>query len=86
MITRKHAEEGGYTTYHEGEYWIEADSEGKGVTVLFHKCTQGSECDILLVDETFIKKCHQCGPVNIPDDLWTLYVLLDGRGVYKDVE
>jgi hypothetical protein len=85
MITRK-ASEFGYTEYHEDGYWIEVSSEAACRTVLYHECTQGIDCNILLVDETFEKECHQCGPVSIPDDLWTLYVLLDGRGVYKDVE
>jgi hypothetical protein len=89
MVTRKSFELG-YTQYHEGEYWLEIceDPGGyrKGRTVIYHKCPKGSDCNILLVEEVFDKECGQCGPVEIPDDLWTLYVLLDGRGVYKNVE
>jgi hypothetical protein len=86
MITRKYQEGMDYVTYHEGEYWIETDAEGTGRTVMFHTCPMGADCNVLLVEETFNKECSQCGPVKLPDDLWTLYVLLDGRGVYKDVE
>lgn len=74
----------GERLYHDGGMWIHMYDDG--VVILYHTCPEGSEGNVLLVDETYHRKCQRCGPISIPDDLWTLYVLLDGRGVYKDVE
>jgi hypothetical protein len=82
MITQKVSDKG-YVEYHIGEssdYWIEM-SLIDGPAVLYHNCASGRDCDILLEEETRTRECYQCGRVDIPDDLWTLYVLLDGRGV-----
>jgi hypothetical protein len=86
VIAQKDAEE--YVEYHEDGYWIElpkrrdTPSSARRQPHLYHHCPMGRECNILLEEETRSKECYQCGRVDIPDGLWTLYVLLDGRGVY----
>jgi hypothetical protein len=79
MITQKVAKQG-YIEYHEDDYWMEVNGRNDG-PVLYHTCPRGHDCDILLEEETRDKECYQCGKINIPDGLWTLYVLLEGRGV-----
>ena len=88
MITHKVSVEG-YTQYHEENMWIQIQkgyNGNKPRALLYHHCPKGNDSNVLLVEETFERKCHQCGPVEYPDDLWALYVLLDGRGVYRGVE
>ncbi len=71
----------GYIKYSEGEYWFEVQGSYDKEVTMYHTCPQGTDCNVLLLEETQQRKCFQCGPVEIPDDLWTLYVLMNGRGV-----
>jgi hypothetical protein len=81
MITQKVNKEG-LMEYHEDGYWLEMPGDPpRNSPSLYHHCPRGRDCDILLEEETRDMKCYQCGDVSIPDGLWTLYVLLEGRGV-----
>lgn len=80
MIERK-INTDGIAMFHEGNFWIHQGAGGN-VTVMYHNCNGGSDRDILLEEEMLERECTYCGPISIPDDLWTLYVLLDGRGIH----
>ena len=67
-----------FTKYQEGDFWIKMQGH---VAILYHKCCRGADCNVLLTDEIHKSRCNLCGKIKIPDDLWTLYVLLNGRGV-----
>lgn len=83
MIERK-VDEHGFTMLYEGDYWVwPSEGNRNPDTVMYHKCSGGSERDILLEEEMIARKCNFCSPIKCPDDLWTLYVLLDGRGVHN---
>ena len=82
MITTDHyvaEDDDGYTTYRDGDFWMR--HYDYGATVMYHHCPQGSGSDVLLVDEIQDRRCNHCTKLKFPDDLWTLYVLLEGRGV-----
>jgi hypothetical protein len=53
-------------------------------TNLYHHCLKGGTFDVLLDYEVFDRYCNHCGAVEIPDQLWTMYVLMGGRGVFDD--
>lgn len=73
----------GHSTLKEGDCWIEVGGrENGGQTLLYHTCPAGKNNNVLLVDEVYKRECRFCGPVAIPDGLWTLYAMLDGRGVH----
>ena len=78
MITHSTTHDG-YPKYEEDDYWIEMYKYN--TAILYHTCERGADCYVLLADEVRYRRCNLCGTIKIPDDLWTLYVLLDGRGV-----
>jgi hypothetical protein len=71
----------GFTEYHEGKYWFEVFGGDHDEVIMYHECPKGKECNVLFMDEVQRRECTRCGPVEFPDDLWVLYVLMDGRGV-----
>ena len=87
MITHSKSEDGS-PIYHEGTYWMEVGGErNSGEVNLYHKCPSGDVVnDVLLVREVRDRKCGHCTGLEIPDDLFTLYVLLGGEGVHGIIE
>lgn len=80
MITQSTAKDK-VRRFHEGDYWIEMGGKmNRGATTLYHTCSDGRVSNVLYNSEVRARECTMCGPLNIPDDLWTLYVLLGGRG------
>ena len=69
----------GYTTYRDGKYWVR--HYDYGAAIMYHPCPKGSGSEVLLESEIKERKCSHCTKLEFPDDLWTLYVLLGGRGV-----
>jgi hypothetical protein len=79
MITIGKSEDG-CTEYHEGDYWIEIRKDGY-CAALYHTCPDDPLSNVLLESEVLDRECCVCGPIDVPDELWALFVMLDGRGV-----
>lgn len=78
----------------DGDCWLEIGGE-ELETTLYHKCknregtivANSEGCnDIFLEWEVRERRCNQCDSWPVSDELWSLYVLLDGRGVNNAVE
>jgi len=66
--------------FEEGGFWLqETECKEKHNLDLYHKCPQGlvgsDARDILLPYEIKHNKCHFCGKLDIPDNIYTLWAL-----------
>jgi hypothetical protein len=71
-------DEDSYTDYHDGNMWLRHYKHG--AAVLYHDCPHGHASNVLLKHEVKRRRCGHCREFEIPNDLWTLYVMLDGEG------